>query len=159
MPRPLTTSPKVREAHRPREAHTHRAEKRVHANATRARRGHNATRLHPRLHANLTGHEVEPPRQHDRGTYLLAIGVMTGPLNFDRRAWIREHAPAPPELLVRFVLGRCMENRLDMLYLLDEEHRTYRDLHRFKNASDGFRSAHVLKTYEWYRYAMGLDAR
>ena len=49
---------------------------------------------------------VELPRQHDRGSYLVAIGVMTAPRNFDRRAWMRKHVPAPPELLMRFVLGR-----------------------------------------------------
>ena len=100
---------------------------------------------------------AQPPRQHDRGSYLIAIGVMTRPHNFDRRAWMREHAPAPPELLMRFVLGRCLA--ADVSYLLDEEHRVYGDLHRFKHAKDGFRSAHVIKTYEWYIYAKGLDTR
>jgi len=70
---------------------------------------------------------------------------------------MREHAPAPPELLMRFVLGRCLA--ADVSYLLDEEHRVYGDLHRFKHAKDGFRSAHVIKTYEWYIYAKGLDTR
>ena len=34
----------------------------------------------------------------------------------------------------------------------------YGDLHRLTNTSDGSKTSHVLKTYEWYRYAMGLDA-
>ena len=120
---------------------------------TRMRGQHNGTRWR---HANDT-EDIEPPRQRDRGSYLVVIGVMTAPLNFDRRAWLRKHAPAASELLVRYVLGQCMQNRLDMLYLIDEEERVYGDLHRLTNASDGSRSSHVVKTYEWFRYAMGLD--
>ena len=106
---------------------------------------------------------AQPPRQHDRGSYLIAIGVITRPHNFNRRAWMREHAPATPELLLRFVLGHSLAASVSIL--LDEEHRVYGDLHRFKHAKDGFRSAHVhahvhvIKTYEWCIYAKGLATR
>ncbi len=94
------------------------------------------------------------PRAGFRRRRLLLLGVISGPSNFDRRAWLRKHYGAMGALGVRveFVLGAGCPRDGDDGLLVEAEARRYGDV-TVLDAPDCSVTAVAQKTLAWYALA------